>query len=156
MGKSTISMVIFNSYVKLPEGKSWSSSFRAKGKSCQGQVHQICHEWLWSFSRLGATWVPTKNVQYCHWTGLRGKMQENVILCAIKVYFSVELLYEIIALTLPFGSRCVGLLPVTRASSLQVCNPRHQNIVSGAERHAERLPTHCLFFAPETISKGWR
>ena len=27
MGKSTISMVIFNSYVKLPEGKTWGFDF---------------------------------------------------------------------------------------------------------------------------------
>ena len=94
---------------------------------------------------MGATWVPTNNVQHCHWMGLRGNIQEHMIFCAIKPCFSAEFLCENHGTDAAFGIADVCFfLPVTRSSSRQVCNPRRQNIRPGAERHAERLTTHCL------------
>jgi len=56
MGKSTISMAIFNSYVSLPEGNSYhlDPSKMAKGNP----------RFLWKFFWLGKSWVTEKNGGY--------------------------------------------------------------------------------------------
>ena len=113
MGKSTISMAIFNSYVKLPEGNPWTfEGIRAS------DVRYSWSTW-WSRSRTPALWYssamrkhkrPLRNCSRCqkgwgfHWIP-RGKTWK--ILIHPGRYFSRVHIYENVVILAP---HLVGLL----------------------------------------------